>query len=80
MNNLKIGDVVKFDETYKEVFIEETTGIDDATTKYQQLVLNGIKEVGMVDELLGNLCNVKFSDGWKLPIPAKYLILISNSN
>ena len=80
MNNLKIGDVVKFDLNFKEVFIDETTGIDDATTKYQQLVLNGINEVGMVDELLGNMCNVKFSDGWKLPIPAKYLILISNSN
>lgn len=80
MNNLKIGDVVKFDVTFKEVFIEETTGIDDATTKYQQLVLNGINEVGMVDELLVNMCNVKFSDGWKLPIPNKYLVLISNSN
>ena len=80
MNSLRIGDVVKFDKTFKEVFIKETTGVDDATTKYQQLVLNGIDEIGVIIDFDGNITNVQFSDGWKLPIPTKYLILISNSN
>ena len=80
MNNLRIGDLVKFNINYKEMFIKETTGIDEATTKYQQLVLNGIDEMGENDEFIGNICNVKFSDGWKLPIPTKYLTLVANPN
>jgi hypothetical protein len=80
MNNLRIGDLVKFNINYKEMFIKETTGIDEATTKYQQLVLNGIDEMGEIDEFIGNICNVKFSDGWKLPIPTNYLTLVANPN
>jgi hypothetical protein len=80
MNSLRIGDVVQFDITFKEVFIKETTGVDDATTKYQQLVLNGIDEIGVINDFNGNICNVKFSDGWKLPMPTKYLMLVSNPN
>ena len=65
MNNLRIGDLVKFNINYKEMFIKETTGID---------------EMGEIDEFIGNICNVKFSDGWKLPIPTKYLTLVANPN
>jgi hypothetical protein len=80
MNSLRIGDIVKFNITCKEMFIKETTGADEATTKYQQLILNGIDEMGEIDEFIGNISNVKFSDVWELPIATKYLILVSNPN
>ena len=44
--------------------------------QYQQLVLGGIDQVGVVKELGGNLTTVSYSDGWELPVPTKYLIVL----
>jgi hypothetical protein len=73
---LKIGDKVTFDNDKIEIFKAETSSEDKAIKQYQQLVLAGIDQVGVVKELGGNLTTVSYPDGWDLPIPTKYLILL----
>src|SRR5206468_10343389 len=74
---LKIGDKVTFDNDKIEIFKKETSSNDKAVKQYQQLVLAGIDQVGVVKELGGNLTTVSYPDGWELPVPTKYLIVLS---
>ena len=74
--SLKIGDKVTFDNHKIEIFKAETTSDDKAVKQYQQLVLGGIDQVGIVKEFLGNLTTVSYPDGWELPVPTKYLLLL----
>ena len=73
---IEIGDKVIFDKNKIEVFKAETNGTDKAIRQYQQLVLGGIDQVGVVKELGGNLTTVSYPDGWDLPVPTKYLIVL----
>jgi hypothetical protein len=73
---IKIGDKVTFDNDKVEVFKAETRSSDKAIMQYQKLVLGGIDQIGIVKELNGNLTTVTYPDGWELPVPTKYLIVL----
>lgn len=73
---IKVGDKVTFDNDKIEIFKAETSSKDKAVQQYQQLVLGGVDQVGVVKELAGNLTTVSFPDGWDLPVPTKYLVLL----
>lgn len=74
--NLKIGDKVTFDSDKVETFIIETTGDNPEILKYQQLVLAGVNQVGVVKALGEPLTTVSYPDGWDMPIPSRYLVLL----
>ncbi len=73
---IKVGDKVTFDNDKIEIFKSETSSKDKAIQQYQQLVLGGIGQIGVVKELGGNLTTVSYPDGWDLPVPTRYLILM----
>jgi hypothetical protein len=73
---IKVGDKVTFDNDQIELFKAETSSKDKAVQQYQQLVLGGIDQVGVVKELGGNLTTVSYPDGWDLPVPTKYLVIL----
>jgi len=75
-NEIKIGDKVTFDNDKIEVFKAETSSPDKTIKQYQQLVLGGIDQVGVVKELGGNLTTVSYPDDWDLPVPSKYLVVL----
>ena len=77
MNDLiKVGDRVTFDNDKIEVFKQETSSSDKAVRQYQQIVLGGIDQVGVVKQLGENLTTVSYPDGWDVPVPTKYLIVL----
>ena len=73
---IRVGDKVIFDNDKIEIFKLETSSEEKAVKQYQQLVLGGIDQVGVVKELGGNLTTVSYPDGWDLPVPTKYLIIL----
>ena len=73
---IRIGDRVTFDNDKIEVFKTETSSPEKAVQQYRQLVLAGIDQIGVVKELGGNLTTVSYPDGWVLPLPTKYLIVL----
>ena len=75
-NAIKVGDRVIFDNDQVEKFKAETSSSDKAVRQYQQLVLGGIDQTGVVKESGGNLTTVAYPDGWVLPVPTKYLIIL----
>lgn len=76
MNEIKVGDKVIFDTESVETFKQETSSPEKAIQQYQKLVLGGIDQIGVVKELGGNLTTVSYPDGWDLPVPTKYLIVV----
>lgn len=73
---IKIGDNVTFDTDKIEQFKAETSSPDKAVQDYRQLVLAGVDQVGVVKEIGYALATVKYADGWELPVPIKYLIVL----
>ncbi len=73
---IKTGDKVIFDTDKIEVFKAETGGPDEAIRQYRQLVLGGVDQIGIVKEFGNNLTTVSYPDGWDLPVPTKYLIVL----
>ncbi|WP_276131904.1 hypothetical protein [Polluticoccus soli] len=73
---IKIGDKVTFDTDKIEQFKAETSSPDKAVQDYRQLVLAGVDQVGIVKEIGYSLATVEYPDGWELPIPVKYLIVL----
>lgn len=73
---IKLGDKVIFDNDKIEVFKAETSGPDKAIRQYQQIVLGGIEQTGIVQGHIGNLTTVSYPDGWDVPVPTKYLIVL----
>ncbi|MFT3680691.1 MAG: hypothetical protein QM791_10495 [Ferruginibacter sp.] len=73
---IKVGDKVTFDNDKIEIFKSETSSNEKAIRQYQQLVLGGVDQIGMVKKLAGNLTTVSYPDGWELPVPTKYLIVL----
>lgn len=76
--DIKLGDNVTFDADQVDVFTQETNGDNPELKKYQMLVLAGVNQVGVV-KAMGpgeNLTTVSYPDGWDLPIPTKYLVVL----
>jgi hypothetical protein len=74
--DIKIGDKVTFDNDQVENFKAETSSQDKAVQDYRRLVLAGIDQVGTVKEVGFDLTTVSYPDGWELPVPTKYLIVL----
>lgn len=75
---IKVGDKVTFDNDKIEIFKAETSSTEKAVRQYQQIVLGGIDQIGIVKELGGNLTTVSYPDGWEVPVPTKYLVVLSS--
>jgi 3-isopropylmalate dehydratase small subunit len=73
---IKIGDKVTFDNDKVEVFKAETNLDHKEIQQYRKLVLAGIDQIGIVKELGITMTTVSYPDGWDLPIPTKYLIVL----
>ena len=73
---IKVGDKVTFDNDQIETFKAETNLDNKEIQQYRKLVLAGIDQVGVVKELGGNLTTVSYPDGWDLPVPTKYLLVL----
>jgi 3-isopropylmalate dehydratase small subunit len=76
-NQIKIGAKVTFDNDKIEIFKTETNRENKEIQQYRQLVLAGIDQVGTVKEHGVAMTTVSYEDGWDLPIPTKYLIVLS---
>ncbi len=76
INSLKPGDRVIFDNSKVEIFKAETSNPDKSVQQYQQMVLGGLGQIGIVKEYGDNLSTVSYPDGWELPVPTKYLIVL----
>jgi hypothetical protein len=73
---IKIGNRVTFDNDRIEDFMAETEIDKKDIQQYRKLVLAGIDQVGVVKGFIGNLTNVSYPDGWELPVPTKYLVVL----
>ena len=73
---IKVRDKVTFDNDQIKIFKAETGSSDKAVRQYQQLVIGDIDQVGIVKELSGNLTTISYPDGWDLPVPTKYTIVL----
>jgi hypothetical protein len=73
---IKIGAKVTFDNDRVEEFKAETNIDNKEIQQYRKLVLAGVDQVGVVKELNGNLTTVSYPDGWDLPVPTKYLLVL----
>ncbi len=76
--DIKVGDTVTFDTDNIESFMADTTSEDNAVQNYRQLVLAGVDQIGTVKEIGFNMATVSYPDGWELPIPLKYLLVLPN--
>lgn len=76
LNRISVGDKVTFDNDRIEEFKAETDLDNKEIQQYRKLVLAGIDQVGVVKELNGNLTTVSYPDGWDLPVPTKYLLVL----
>lgn len=76
INELVIGSKVTFDTDRVEEFKKETASESNEIQQYQKLVLAGVNQVGVVKELGNPLTTVSYPDGWDLPVPTKYLVLL----
>ncbi len=74
--NIKIGNKVVFDNDKVEVFKADTNVDNKEIQQYRNLVLAGIDQIGIVKELSTTMTTVSYPDGWDLPIPTKYLIVL----
>ena len=74
---IKVGDKVTFDNDKVEQFEAETSSPDKAVQDYRQLVLAGVDMAGVVKEIEYAMATVTYPDGWELPVPVKYLIVLS---
>lgn len=75
-NEIKIGSKVTFDNDKIDLFKSETASPDKEVQQYQKIVLGGINQVGIVKELGFALTTVAYPDGWEVPVPTKYLVLL----
>jgi len=71
---IKIGDKVTFDTDRIEEFKADTESEDKAVQDYRKLVLAGVDQIGIVNEIGYAMATVSYPDGWELPVPVKYLL------
>ena len=74
----KVGNKVIFDSAKTETFKVETSSGEKPIQQYQKIVLGGIDQVGIVKEPGENLTTVSYPDGWDVPVPTKYLIVLQD--
>lgn len=74
---IKVGDKVTFDTDRVEEFKADTESTDKAVQDYRKLVLAGADQIGTVKEVGYSIVTVSYPDGWELPIPTKYLLVLS---
>jgi len=74
---IKIGDKVTFDNDKVEQFEAETSSEDKAVQDYRRLILAGVDQVGVVKEIGYAIATVTYPDGWELPVPVKYLMVLT---
>ena len=74
--NIKIGDTVTFDTDRIEEFKVETSSQEKAVQDYRKLVLAGVDQIGIVKELGFAMATLTYPDGWELPVPVKYLVVL----
>ena len=74
---IKVGDKVTFDTDRVEEFMGDTESTDKAVQDYRKLVLAGVDQIGTVKEVGFSIATVSYPDGWELPLPVKYLIVLS---
>ena len=75
-SQIQVGAKVTFDNDKIEVFKKETNLDNKEIQQYRKLVLAGIDQVGIVKEPGVTMTTVSYSDGWDLPIPTKYLVVL----
>ena len=75
----KIGDKVIFDNNKVEIFKAETNLNNKEIQQYRNLILAGIDQVGVVKEFGNVMTTVSYPDGWDLPVPTKYLVVLSGA-
>jgi hypothetical protein len=75
-HQIKVGAKVTFDSDKIEVFKAETNLDNKEIQQYRKLVLAGIDQVGIVKEPGATMTTVSYADGWDLPIPNKYLVVL----
>lgn len=73
---IEVGDKVTLDNYKVGVFKAETNLDNKEIQQYRKLVLAGIDQVGVVKDPGITMTTVAYSDGWELPIPTKYLIVL----
>ncbi len=73
---IKVGDKVTFDTDRIEEFKTDTKSADRAVQDYRKLVLAGVDQIGTVKEVGFSIVTVSYPDGWELPLPVKYLIVL----
>lgn len=73
---IKVGDEVTFDTDRVEQFKADTESEDKAVQDYRKLVLAGVNQIGTVKEVGFSIVTVSYPDGWELPMPVKYLIVL----
>lgn len=73
---IKVGDKVTFDTDRIEEFKSDTKSVDKAVQDYRKLVFAGADQIGTVKEVGFSIVTVSYPDGWELPMPVKYLIVL----
>lgn len=73
---ISAGDKVSFDPGKTDVFKAETNIDNRDIQQYQKLVLAGIDQIGIVKVPGTPMTMVSYPDGWDLPIPTKYLVVL----
>lgn len=74
--SLKPGDRVTFDADLIEDFKAETDSDDREVQRYRKLVLAGVNHVGIITDPGDTMTTVLYEDGWELPVPVKYLVVL----
>lgn len=79
-DKIKVGDRVIFDTSKVDLFKAETSSPDKAVQDYQKIVLGGVDQIGTVKEFGFALTTVTYPDGWEVPVPTKYLIVLPEND
>lgn len=65
----------------KSSFLKQKPAVGEkAVQQYQQLVLGGVNQIGIVKELGGNFATVSYPDGWELPCLRNILLFYLDSD
>ena len=73
---IKVGDKVTFDNDQIEAFKAETDLDNNEIRRYRKLVLAGIDQIGDVKDVGITMATILYPDGWELPVPIKYLLVL----
>jgi hypothetical protein len=54
-------------------FLKDTNSKEESVVKFSETVRQVLNEIEQVKEFDGEISIVEFLDGWKIPMPIKYL-------